>query len=281
MFATAKALFDYHVKNEDAIVGTIAFAWYVEQPTVEIAEKYEEIEVLGTAGNVPVLRLKKVSATVVEGEGTQFPSAVKVKVFSRHAKPPEVAARYKDVLLDRFIEYLGSRGGNIGWSFQDTHLDITIRPEEVVPAHYHAEINVVTGAKAFPRDRLYAFPSPSLVQGVYGTLLGSADKRTRWGFASFLDDVGRPWNMNAETAIPACVAALLEKECGGRPKVRRPIVARALNAHVLSPLGLTELPESSWSSDQTVWRDAEKVLTRLERVGSHLQRAGVRDSSDT
>jgi hypothetical protein len=147
MLAAAKALFDYGVKDEDAIVGTIAFAWYVEQPTVHIAEKHEEIEVLGTAGNVPVLRLRRVSAAVLQQEGAYFPSAVEVKVCSKHAKPEEVAALYEGILLDHFIEYGRSRGGNIGWSFRDACLAITIAPEEEVPSDYPAEINAVTGAK--------------------------------------------------------------------------------------------------------------------------------------
>jgi hypothetical protein len=267
LFTAANALFDNGVADEAEIVGTLAFTRYAPDSTSEAARKYGRFEVIRMADGVPVLRLRKVAANVLHYKGSRIVRAVNVEVFSRHADPGEVSALYERTLAEHGIHHNQCGGGSIHWSTKDAYLTITVKPEqEVHPTR-------VSYLKGYPRGRAYSLAPPSLVREVYRALLGSADPRTLAGYAYALGDHGRHQPMTAEKTILGCVAWLLgEGDSSPKPKARRPRIARALNRHLLRPLGKTALPEDSWSPDDTIWRDAAKVSQRLMRAGLLLQR---------
>ncbi len=75
-----------------------------------------------------------------------------------------------------------------------------------------------------------------------------------------------------DNLIPAVVAWFV----GGRGKLLqrpglRPGVAKMLNEHLLRPCGKLELPEDTWLSSDTVWRDAGKVAEYVLRVDYELR----------
>src|SRR3712207_1434915 len=269
LFTAANALFDNGAADETEIVGTLAFTRYAPDSTSEAARKYGRFEVIRMADGVPVLRLRKVAANVLHYKGSRIVRAVNVEVFSRHADPGEVSALYERTLADHGIHHDPCGGGSIHWSTKDAYLTITVKPEqEVHPTR-------VSYLKGYPRGRAYSLAPPSLVREVYRALLGSADPRTLAGYAYALGDHGRRKTMTAEKTILGCVAWLLgEGDSSQKPKVRRPRISRALNRHLLRPLGKTALPEDGWSPDDTIWRDAAKVSQRLMRAGCLLQRCG-------
>src|SRR5215208_4182689 len=204
LFTAANALFDNGITDEVEIIGTLAFAYYAPDSTLEAANKYFRFEVV---------------------------RVVDVEVFSRHADPGEVSVLYEQTLAEHGIHYDKCSGGSIKWSTNDGYLTITVNPEqELHPSR-------VSYVKEYPRGRIYSFAPPSLIRRVYPGLLGSADPRTLVGYAYGLGDHGRHKTMRAEKTILGCVAWLLgEGDSSQKPRVRRPRTARVLNRHLLQPL---------------------------------------------
>jgi hypothetical protein len=217
LFTAANALFDNGITDEVEIIGTLAFAYYVSNSTPEAANKYGRFEVVRVADGVPVLRLRKVAASVLNYEGSGIVRAVNVEVFSRHADPGEVSVLYEQTLAEHGIHYDKCSGGSISWSTKDGYLTITVKPEQ------NLHPSRVSYVKEYPRGRIYSFAPPSLIRRVYPELLGSADPRTLVGYAYGLGDHGRHETMTAEKTILGCVAWLIgESDRAQKPKARRP-----------------------------------------------------------
>jgi hypothetical protein len=279
VFWTAAVLFDYEITDEAEIVPTIAFAARMgelenlndaercREFVQEFAQKYRRFELTEVVDGVPVLRLRPVVIDVVRYVGSTLPRKLQIEILSRFADADKVAELYEQTLAEENIHFDACTGGNITWNAEEAHLSILVGAKrELHPSR-------VGYYSAYPKGRIYSFPPPNLIRGLYVALLGSTDKRTFAGYAYGLGDHERPKTKTAEKAIPACVAWYIgERDETIKPIERRPRVAQILNRHLLRPLGKAELPEDHWRNDDPIWRDAREVSQRLMRAEYFLQR---------
>jgi len=266
VFTAAHALFDNEVEDRGAIVGTLAHAWSAYD-IADSADQYTRFEMIGRVDDVPVLRLKAMSAYVVRYDNSDVAKAVKIDVFSRHVKPEKVVEEYGRVLQDHDIHHDQCSAGSVSWNMEKLCLALTVKAgAELAPWR-------VPYFKTYPSGRIYSFPPPSLVGGLYELFLGSFDDRNFSGYAYALEDYGRNTKKAAEKTINASLAWFLgEREDNVVPPlVRRPRIARILNRHLLGPCDRPELPEDRWRNDDTIWRDAKQTAPRLMRALYFLQ----------
>ncbi len=262
LFTAAHALLDNDVRDEPTILGTLAFAWSRDAGALG-TEDYGGLEFLSSTDGVPLLRLPAITAGVVTCDGSRIPKAAKIDVYSRAVKPRELAEVYEGLLKEHGIHFDVCSGGSVAWDIEDANLTLTVRAmKELHPGR-------VSFSKTYPVGRIYSFPPPALVSGFYRTLLGSIDKRTSSGYALALAESGRH---TPQKAVTGSVAWLLgESNDAIPPRERRPRIVKTLNKHLLAPRGEQELPEGSWSSEDTVWRDASVLGPRLTRNLYYLQ----------
>jgi hypothetical protein len=266
VFTAAHALFDNGVEDRAAIVGTLAHAWSAHD-IADSADEYARFEILERVDDVPVLRLKDMSADVVRYDNSDLAKAVKIDVFSRDVKLERVAEEYGRVLQDHGMHHDQCSAGSVSWNMEEPYLTITVKAgAELHPAR-------VPYFKNYPSGRIYSFPPPSLVGDLYALFLGSFDKRNFSGYAYALEDYGRSTRKAAEKTINASLAWFLgEREDNVVPPLeRRPRIARILNKHLLRPCDRPELPEDRWRNDDTIWRDAKQNAPRVMRALYFLQ----------
>jgi hypothetical protein len=278
VFWTARVLLNEGISDEAEIVPTMVFAAEFGEPWAlrdkEYAERFAEgfprkhghLEIIRLVDGVPVLREKTAGVNVIRYAGTELPERVRLKIFSKYAKPEGVAELYERTLREENTPWDKSSSGSFDWDFEDGYLTLEIGlGKELDPewARFLSEN---------PQRRRPSFSPPGLVGAVYKLLLGSSDPRNLKGFAYALGEHGRSQSMTAEKAIPACTACWVlggyEKDY--QPAEVRPRVAGVLNRHLLRPCNQTELPEDYWVPDDTVWRDAGKVEVRFYRVWHFL-----------
>jgi hypothetical protein len=263
LFTAAHALLKNEVCDEPTILATLAFAWSRGASTIG-QECYGGLELLSNVDGVPLLRLPRITASVITYDGGQIPKIAQLNVYSRDVTPQEVARVYERLLKNHGIHFDECSGGSFGWDIEDANLTLTVGAlKELHPDR-------VPLLKSYPAGRIYSFPPPPLVGGYLGTLLGSTDKRTFSGYAYALAERG---HHTPEKAVTGSVAWLLGERSNDAtpPRVRRPRVAKVLNKHLLAPRGEQKLPENFWVPDDTVWRDASNLGPRLLRNLYHLQ----------
>jgi hypothetical protein len=283
LFYTAQVLVDNAVSDEDEIIATMVYAAWKGRPLElvksetlrqEVAKEFsgedQEFELLGIVDGVPILRLKTVVVCVVRYEGLAITKRVRISVLSRFASPEAVAERYERTLRDEGMPWDHSNSGAVEWDTMDNRLNITLAPTKT-----YAPGEVLQLSRT-ARELWPSFPPPELVREFYRTLLGSFDKRTFRGFASYLGAHGRPLSKakDAKTLIPACTAWLIGERKGSsdeRPRERRPRIAGVLNRHLLGALDMPELPEGDWTSANAIWRDTEDLTDRLGRASYFFQ----------
>lgn len=267
----AHCLLDNEVEDENEIITTIALAAYAELSWAETANQSSEVlgqEYPGLAfsrnvDGMPLFRMLPVSVEVVRYEGASLPKEIKIKVSSRAVRADSLAAIYEQVLITEGIPSEECPAGLVAWSTEDLTLTLTVKPGE--------EINLERAQylAAYPMGLTHRFPPVEVIREIYQTLLGSIDSRTFRGYAYALGDHDRPervWK-SAEANILACLAWWFgEYDNATRPANRRRRISRVLNRHLLSPYGMAELPQGSWSPDDAVWRDAREVAQRFMRA---------------
>jgi len=228
-------------------------------------EDYGGLELLSSVDGVPLLRLPRITAGVITYDGSCIPKAAQINVYSRGVKLQELAEVYERLLKDHGIHFDECSGGSVHWDVEDANLTLTMRALKELEAWR------VPYFKTYPAGRIYSFPPPRLISGLYGTLLGSSDKRTFSGYGYALAGAGRH---TPQKAVTGGVAWLLGERSNDviPPRERRPRITKALNKHLLAPRGEPKFPvEDGWRSDDTVWRDASSLGQRLMRNLYHLQ----------
>ncbi len=262
LFAAARALLDSEVRDEATILGTLAFAW-VRDAWASAPEDHGGFEYLLDAAGVPLVRLRRLTTSVINYDGSRIAKAAKINVYSRNVTPPELAEVYEGLLKTHGIHFDECSGGSVHWDMEDANLTLT------VCAMKELHLSRISFFKTYPAGRIYSFPPPPLVGDFYSALLGSIDKRTFSGYAYALAESGKHSPLKAVTGI---VAWLLGEDDDARPpRERRPRIAEALNKHLLAPRGERELLEGNWTPDDTVWRDASVLGPRLKRNLYYLQ----------
>jgi hypothetical protein len=292
VFWTAETLFDNEISGQDEIIATLVYAawkgrpWDLKKDTElqrnlmrEFPRQHQEFDLLRIVDGVPILRLKTMTVSVLRYEETDILQRVQISVLSHFAGPETLAELYEQVLRDEGISWERSNGGAMEWNAINNRLSITIAPTETYDA------DTVPHLARTARDLWPSFPPPELVREICRPLIGSADKRTFHGFVSYsgkryLGEHGRPSTQAKEpkTLIPACAAWLIgerKQRLRERAKERRVHISGVLNRHLLAPLEMPELPETSWSPGDTVWRDADRLTDSLGRVSYFLQMGSV------
>jgi hypothetical protein len=263
LFIAAHALLDNGVRDEAAILGTLAFAWS-EGACTTAPDEYGGLELLTIADGVPVLKLPDITAGVVTYADSPIVKAVTIDVYAQSVISEKVAETYQELLESHEIHYDKCSAGSIAWDMEDANLTLTIRAMKEL-ASWRVPLH-----KAYPAGRIFSFPPPALVDGFFSTLRGSTNKQTFSGYGYALAESGRH---TPQKAVTGSVAWLLGErdDAALPPRVRRPRIAKTLNKHLLAPRGGPTLLEDYWTSDDTVWRDAPKLKRRLLRILYYLQ----------
>jgi hypothetical protein len=181
-----------------------------------------------------------------------MPKRVTLEVFPSRCmvKPEHVAALYEKALSAAGIPCTEGTEASMDVKYTEritNRLVITLKH----PLEGMADLEDL--ASIYPEGKP-PFPHPLVVQRFYEMLMGAPNDH---GFARYLVGRSRGRGPDADTIVPATVAAYLRRL--GKISSRKE-VHRLLNAHVLSGTWKT-LPEEGYSSSTVnqLWRDVEKV----------------------
>jgi hypothetical protein len=168
----------------------------------------------------------------------------------RMMKPEHVAALYERVLTSAGIPCTEGLQGAMRWRF---HTFPGHRLLIDVEHRNGSDARVEHMAHMYPEGKP-VFSHPSTIREYYKMLMGKPEGP---GFAQHLVGRSRGRTPDADTLIPACVAAYL-RYSGGIES--RKAIHAILNAHVLRG-NWKVLPEEGYSSSEVnqLWRDVEKV----------------------
>lgn len=277
LFGAARVLLRESIGEEDRVFPTLAFAnglgeshvdlvdakerllaaqqspqrWEIEADSfVQACPRFRPVEV---ADGVLILERLPVS---VKLSNYMHPEIVMPKMVTlevspgrRMAKPEHVAVLYEKALSTAGIPCTEGTRGTMNFEYSEhfgNRLLINVK-------HGLEEIGVEDLALFYSEGKL-TFPHPFVVQCFYETLMGTPGGH---GFARYLVGRSRGRGPDADTIVPACVAAYLRRY--GKISSRKE-VHRLLNAHVLSGTWKT-LPEDGYGSSAVnqLWRDVEKV----------------------
>jgi hypothetical protein len=173
-----------------------------------------------------------------------------------------VEACYEQQLASERIPSDDCPAGCVIWDTEGLSLTISAKPGREL--HRASRQHLA----AYPQAPAYQFPPAEVIREIYRTLLGSIHSRTFRGYAYMMGTHDRPERIWKSTtnAVMACLACCFgELDETTRAAKRRPRISGALNRHLLSPYGITELPES--------WSDKSKVREDVKEVGAMFKRA--------
>jgi hypothetical protein len=275
----AETLLDNDVTDENVIVTTLAVAasdgmtWPMvgEEPPEDFALDHPEFELTRAADGKPLLHMRTFVVHPIRYTGTNLPKEIRIEAFSKVAKAGEVAARYEEILRKENIPSENCTGFSFECDTDNLILTMSVKPR--------AELDPIRIKRltTYPQAPAHHLPPPNIIREFYRELLGSTDDRTFRGSAYALGDHGRSQTKSQGTNILACLAWCFgEGHNTSTPAERRPRISRALNRHLLSPYGMTELPENGWSSDQAVWGNIKEVAQRFMRASYLWQRPTIR-----
>ena len=203
---------------------------------------------------VPVVRVKPFAVSAERHLGTQVLKSVRIRTLSRRVKSPEVAKSYEQLLKQEGARWDENNHGAISYDCLIGYLEL------VVTEGTQLSPNLVEGLGGdLFRHATFQFPPPEIVKGVH-----EAMQKT---FVNKLDFYGKGNRKTPDKLIPAFAAW----HVGGKadeevPPAARPRVSRVLNRHLLGPCHLRQLPESFWTSDDTVWRDVKVLRPRFINI---------------
>jgi len=223
------------------------------------AEDYAGWELASIIEGVPFMRIQPETALPRVDTGTQVLESVRIQVLSKRTIPSTVREKYEGVLAEYGVKVGLNIQGSFEYDFTFGYLGITVTAG---PALTVSETQGPRGGSLQRPTR--HFPPPVLVEGVYKALLGSAQKRTRRGFAHGLDLYGKRTLRAPENLIMAFAAWHIG---GGAeltiPPQERLRVARALNRQFRPTKPLAE----SWPDpNETLWRNVEADAPRFVRL---------------
>jgi hypothetical protein len=228
---------------------------------------------------VPLIRVLPFTVFAEEHRGKQLLKQIRIQVLSKYAEPKDVRGCYERLLAERGVKWDDSASGCVSHNVWGSYLDVRIRPtDELIYKDVALDRELIERHKdyfirkaypeSYPSERLddypYPYPSPRYIEASYKALRGLLRSTKPVGIAGALDLYGKPSNRTLDKLIPAFVAWHLGADVA--PATRRPEIARTLNKHLLGPCDKETLPEDSWRSDDTVWRDAKELSKRFERL---------------
>lgn len=262
--------------TETEIVPTLAFAQHAEKLwSVHNPERREQIarqlvegcpafDLVELVSGVPVLRMKPAFAEITRYEGSSLAKGVRIRVLSRFADPHAIAQLYWNACEREDLPRHETSPGSLSWGFEQMHLAADIGPrEEIHPSRLHEYAQ-------YPRVRRFAFPLDTVVEALFGALLGQGQEKNLM-FGTLLSDLGRTARMSSEKAVIACVLWNVHGERSERGVTsiqRSEAVAGLINRLFLVPL---EKEPITTSRNDTSWRDAEKVAQRFDLCRYFLQ----------
>jgi hypothetical protein len=278
LFQAARALLEEGVGHEDVVIPTLAFANGLGEGYVDLAEAQQRLLAVEQGSEhweaavdefvraCPAFRPVGVVHGVVKLE--RLPVSVEVRNYAhphivmpnivrievgpsfRMVKPEHVAALYERVLTSAEIPCTEGLKGAMRWWF---HTSTGHRLSIEVEHRDGSDTRVEYMAHWYPEGKP-VFPHPSTIREYYKMLMGKPEGP---GFAQHLVGRSRGRTPDADTLIPACVAAYLRYS--GDIQSRKEIHA-LLNEHVLRG-NWKDLPEEGYSSSEVnqLWRDVAKV----------------------
>ena len=273
VFQAARVLFQSGIIAEEELIPTLVFAriagraedpHYKDhyrsgyEPAEEsvLSGSHPALEITGFVDRVPVVQVKPFVLSAERHPGTQVLMQVRIKTISKNVKSSDVARSYEQLLEQEGARWDKNNHGAFSYNCLYGFLELAVTEgSELSPFAVEG-----FGEDLF-RHPNYHFPPPQIVEGVH-----EAMKRT---FANRLDFYGKPkphWK-TPDKLIPAFAAW----HVGGKvdeevPPAARPRVSRVLNRHLLGPCHLRQLPESFWTSDDTVWRDVKVLRPRFINI---------------
>jgi hypothetical protein len=278
LFQAARALLEEGVGHEDVVIPTLAFANGVGEGYVALADAQQRLlaveqgsehweaaidefvcacpafRPVGVVDEAVMLERLPVSVEIHNYAHPHIvmPRIVTIKVgpsFSM-VKPEHVAALYERVLTSAGIPCTEGLQGAMRWRFSTS----TGHRLLIEVQHSHDGDTRVEFLAHMYREGKPVFSHPSTIREYYKMLMGKPEGP---GFAQHLVGRSRGRTPDADTLIPACVAACLRYS--GGIQSRKEIHA-LLNEHVLRG-NWKGLPEEGYSSSEVnqLWRDVAKV----------------------
>jgi hypothetical protein len=264
----AETLWTSGVRDENEIIATLAFAVSGAEPpsAEEFAAVYRRVEFVRLEDTVPVVRLRPAVVETLPYAGHALPRIIRVEVLSKFANPADVAEFYRKAVVENSLPVFNSSPGTVSWDYRDARLVLDVGPREEIESGRLSDV--------YPQVYRFSFPMPSVVKAMVQALLGAPARPGTTGdemLASGLGDHGRPRGGTPDTVILACVA-WYAGEChqGGRPKDRRPRIARVLNRALLPQLGKRPLSEDTAQGGH-FWEDAKRFGGRFDRARLFIQ----------
>jgi hypothetical protein len=284
LFGAARVLLREGIGEEDQVFPTLVFAaglgegyidletskkrllaaqhspqrWEIEADRfVRACPRFRPIDVVE---GVPILERLPVHVEITNYMHPEIviPKRVRLEVTpSRYmVKPEHIAALYEKALSAAGIPCTEGTQGSMDFKYTEdfgNRLLITLKhPLEDIVDEGIAPLEELVSI--YPEGKP-PFPHPLVVQGFYEMLMGTP--RGHHGFARYLVGRSRGRTPDADTLVPATVAAYLRRLGKISSRIE---VHRLLNAHVLGGTWKT-LPEEGYASSAVnqLWRDVEKV----------------------
>ena len=271
VFRAARVLLQHGTTAEEELIPTLVFArisgraedpHYKDhyrsgyEPAEEsvLAGSHPALEITRSVDQVPVVRVKPFAVSAERHPGTQVLKSVQIRTLSRRVKSHDVARTYEQLLKQEGARWDKNNHGDFSYNCLLGFLELEVAEgAELSPLEVEG-----LGGNPF-RHPTFQFPPPQIVEGVH-----EAMKRT---FANRLDFYGKAQKKTPGKLIPAFAAW----HVGGKadeqvPPAARPRVSRVLNRLLLGPCHLRQLPESSWTPDDTVWRDVALLWPRFINI---------------
>jgi len=269
VFRAARVLLQHGITAEEVLIPTLVFAriagraedhFYKHhysssgyEPAVEslMSGNHPALEVIRFVDRVAVVRVKPFAVSAERHPGTEVLKRVRIRTLSKKVKSYDVAESYRQLLEREGAPWDENNHGEFAYDCLFGYVELEVaQGAEFSPLR-------VEGYGGDPlRHPAFHFPPPEIVKDLHEAM------KTR--FATRLDSYGKAQKKTPGKLVPAFaawhVSAKADEEI---PPASRPRVSRVLNRLLLGPCDLRQLPESGWTPDDIVWRDAALLWPRF------------------